>query len=135
MAIREVIAGLDGAVPRDGARVSLVQYGGGPDESQIIANQDGYLRLGIECMKAAFSAKGASDSNTPNAIVLDLGYLLTSDSTIHFDWCERREPESNPDRPGSIGDRLVPALLLGFVTGFLGLTLIGLVTVLRWLFG
>ena len=44
--IKKMVAELDAAVPRDGARVYLSQYGGGPDESKVVGNQRGYLRLG-----------------------------------------------------------------------------------------
>src|SRR5271167_2697647 len=86
--IKKMIADLDAAVPRDGARVHLSQYGGGPDESKVIANQRGYLRLGIEFLRAAFAPSSPKSQET---IETDLRYLLTEDSTVGFDWFERRE--------------------------------------------
>ena len=56
--VREAIDLLDAEVPRAGARVRLHQYGGGPDEGQIVANETGYLRLGVEFLKAAFVPPG-----------------------------------------------------------------------------
>ena len=55
--IKAIIKQLDDEVPREGAKVILEQYGGGPDESQIVANQKGYLRLGVEFLKAAFAKR------------------------------------------------------------------------------
>src|SRR5688572_15306493 len=53
--VQDAIAFLDEEVPRGHARVKLDQYGGGPDESRIIANKDGFLRLGVEFLKAAYA--------------------------------------------------------------------------------
>jgi len=76
-----LVTELDDLVPRDGACVTLRQYGGGPDESRITANQRGYLRLGIEFLKAAFAP-----TNKENSLKADIGYLLTEDSDVGFDW-------------------------------------------------
>ena len=86
--IRKLVADLDAAVPREGARVHLSQYGGGPDESKVIANERGYLRLGIEFLRAAFAP---SSPKSAELIDADLDYLLTDDSNVGFDWFERRE--------------------------------------------
>lgn len=53
--IKELIENLDQSVSSEGAAVRLDQYGGGPDESQITGNRVGYLRLGIEFLKAAYA--------------------------------------------------------------------------------
>src|SRR4051812_14714301 len=85
IAAEELVSKLDALVPRDGARVSLAQYGGGPDESRVIANQRGYLRLGIEFLKAAFAP------HEKHLVKADIRYLLTEDSDVSFNWFERRE--------------------------------------------
>lgn len=41
--IAALVDRLDRLVPREGAHVRLEQYGGGPDESRIVANQASYL--------------------------------------------------------------------------------------------
>ena len=51
--IQETVRSLDSGISKDNARVLMKQYGGGPDESQIIATRNGFLRLGVELMKAA----------------------------------------------------------------------------------
>src|SRR6185437_587704 len=86
--IKKMVADLDAAVPRAGARVYISQYGGGPDESKIVANQRGYLRLGIELLQAAFAPPSPK---AHEQIQVDLRYLLTDNSTVGFDWFERRE--------------------------------------------
>lgn len=55
--IKKLISGLDESVSKEGAAVQFNAYGGGPDESYIQANKQGYLRLGIEILKAAYSPR------------------------------------------------------------------------------
>ena len=49
----------------------------------------GFLRLGVELLKAAFAPTG--HGGEPNAVEVDIDYLVTADSSINFDWCERKE--------------------------------------------
>src|SRR5687768_11252279 len=126
--IQQAIASLDDGIPREGARVKLDQYGGGPDESQIVANKLGFLRLGVEFLKAAY----APTEKETDSVKVEIEYLLTSDSSIGFDWVERREPdEEEPSPPNGfatvVGLSLVGVLLL--------LVLLGLSVVVRSLFG
>jgi hypothetical protein len=126
--IQEVIAFLEQEVPRDRARVKLAQYGGSPDESQIVANETGFLRLGVEFLKAAYAP--IVDRSGSAAVKVDIDYLLTRDSSIQFDWVERREPvEEQFASPG----RLVPVLLLSILAVGVVLAVVGLLAVLRWL--
>ena len=127
--IEETIELLDSLVPREGARVKLHQYGGGPDEGQVIANESGFLRLGIEFLKAAFAQPDSS--NEPNAVEVDIDYLVTDDSSINFDWFERRDLPSS--EPTSRGSRIVPVLIgcTFIATGVLAV--VGFITVVRWL--
>lgn len=128
--IQDAIALLEREVPREGARVNLHQYGGGPDEGQVIANETGYLRLGIEFLKAAFAP---AEPNRANTVQVDIAYLMTPDSDMNFDWFERREP-SRDDRAASKG-RLIPTLLLSALVATAILAIIGLVATVRWLAG
>jgi len=127
--IQEAIDLLDSSIPREGARVKLHQYGGGPDEGQVIANEAGFLRLGIEFLKAAFAAPDSRGE--PNAVNVDIDYLVTEDSSINFDWFERQDlPSAEPTSPGS---RIVPVLIgCSFIVAAL-LAVVGFITVVRWL--
>lgn len=128
--IKKLVDDLDAAVPRAGARVHLSQYGGGPDESKMVANQQGYLRLGIELLQAAMAPPSPQSQEQ---IQLDLRYLLTDDSTIGFDWFERREDLAAATRAERKPSRLVSAILvLGLVAGLI-LAMIGFGTVLVWM--
>jgi hypothetical protein len=121
--ISSLVSELDRKVPQQGAVVELKQYGGGPDESKVIANQLGYLRLGIEFLKAAF--KQPSEKN-PDAIEVDLRYLLSDDSDVGFDQFERREDmkerqiEKTSAIPAVVGCCLAILLLAVVVFAIIG---------------
>jgi hypothetical protein len=131
--IKKMVADLDAAVPRDGAQVCLSQYGGGPDESKVVANQRGYLRLGIEFLRAAFAAPSPKAKEQVQA---DLRYLLTDDSDIGFDWFERREDlmdgAQTGRRSGKVFKVITAICMLALVAGLI-LAIIGLVTVIGWM--
>jgi len=128
--IRDAIALLEHEVPREGARVKLAQYGGGPDESQILANELGFLRLGVEFLKAAYAP--TDDVKTSDSVKLDIDYLLTRDSSISFNWVERCEPRDECKwNTGGAAAAVVISVLLGIVI----LAVIGLVAVGRWFVG
>jgi hypothetical protein len=123
-----LVTELDELVPRDGACVTLRQYGGGPDESRITANQRGYLRLGIEFLKAAFAP-----TNKENSLKADIGYLLTEDSDVGFDWFERREDLPLPLKPGRRRRIVASAFALGCLVFVAALAVVGLIAVVKWL--
>lgn len=128
--IKKSVAELDAAAPRAGARVQLSQYGGGPDECKMVANQRGYLRLGIELLRAALAPPSPQ---TQERIQVDLRYLLTDDSTVRFDWFERREELAADTRAERKSSRLVPVILVLGLVAILTLAMIGLGTVIVWM--
>ena len=130
--IKKMVDELDVAVSREGARVQLSQYGGGPDECKMVGNQRGYLRLGIEFLRMAFAPPSPKSNET---IDVDLRYLLTDDSNVVFDWFERRE-----DLAGGTKSELKPSkfflafVAFAFLSGLI-LSFMGLGTVIVWLVG
>ncbi|MBI9077293.1 MAG: hypothetical protein JEZ02_17935 [Desulfatibacillum sp.] len=139
-----LIQDLDHLVPREGAAVKLDQYGGGPDESRLAANRAGYLRLGIEFLKAAFaepvnySDDPIPDKNGDGQINVDLDYMILRGTEIHFDWFERTENLKAPDEYDmsnrwSIGC-MIQLLLLIAVTFFMtwGFVSFFKLIILRW---
>jgi hypothetical protein len=128
--IKKMVAELDAAVPRDGARVHLSQYGGGPDESKVVGNQRGYLRLGIEFLRAAFAPPTTKSQEQIDA---DLRYLLTEDSTVGFDWFERREDLTTTTQAERKPSRFAPAIITLVLICGLILAIIGLGTVVVWM--
>ncbi len=135
--VSEIVAELDRTVSREGAKVQLKQYGGGPDESKIIATRLGYLRLGVEFLKAAFAR--CKSEKDPDAIDVDLKYLLTDDSTVGFDWFERREnipiSEEKKSWRRKVGSIVLVALFVSMFVGGIILAIIGGGTVFLWIVG
>jgi hypothetical protein len=128
--IKKMVTELDLAVPREGARVHLSQYGGGPDESKVVGNQRGYLRFGIEFLRAAFAPPSAKSEAMIDA---DLRYLLTEDSDFGFDWFERREDLPTGIQAEQKPRRFVPAIITLVLISGLILAIIGLGTVISWM--
>src|SRR5688572_19027207 len=126
--LKKIIALLDSKIPREGAQVKLHQYGGGPDESAIVANSAGYSRLGIEFLKAAFAMP--KNTNEPNRISLDLGYLITDDSDVWFDSFERREDVVSEKPRQTTKGRMIQLSFAVLLLGTVALALVGLVSVI-----
>jgi hypothetical protein len=127
--VAQAIATLDREVPREGARVKFRQYGGGPDEGQVIANEAGYFCLGVEFLKAGLAPTRPGDG--PYAVEADIDYLVTDDSDINFDMFERRDlPELST---GEQVSKVVPILVIAGFAAVLTLAGIGLISLVRWL--
>lgn len=129
--IQQTIAELDTLVHKADARVQFSQYGGGSDECLIRATRNGYLRLGIEFMRAAFAQPS---SKAPEQIDVDLDYLVTEDSDVQFDWFERHGEIPATPRSESPSSSWLPVVICALLGISLLLMLVGAVTVLRWLF-
>ncbi len=80
--IQTLVQELDQLVPRTDAVVVMSVYGGGCDESQITATENGYLRLGIEMLKAPSAPRlGAGEDAR---IDVNLEALVSEQSDINF---------------------------------------------------
>jgi hypothetical protein len=128
--LKKLVAEIDSLVPTDGAQVQLSQYGGGPDESRVIANQRGYLRLGIEFLKAAFAPH---DAHRPHFITAGIRHLLSEDSDIGFDWFERREDLPTVRSRQSRFARFIPFVVFPILFAIAVCALVGFITIIRWL--
>jgi hypothetical protein len=129
---------LDRLVPREGARVSLRQHGGGPDESHIVANELGYLRFGVELLKAAHASPSPAPGAATNEVASDLEYLFTEDSDIGFDALYRSETFDVGPSGLTLRQRVTVGLLqvgcVGLLLAVVALAIMGLVTFASWLF-
>ncbi|MHA3773910.1 hypothetical protein ACXR0O_20450 [Verrucomicrobiota bacterium sgz303538] len=124
--LRHLIDELDGTIPKEGVYVSIK----GRNEYGIVANQRGYLRLGIEFLRAAIIQQSPRQ---PGNLDLDLDYLIAEDTDEYLYWFERTEDV--PKRPSESAQRHHPVaqyLLVAFVSVIL-LAVIGFVTVVLWL--
>lgn len=99
--IEELIAELDRLVPHDGAFVRFEPYGGGPDESYVIGNPQGALRLGIALLKVPFTPPMERAREHIRSIATE--GLVSDASTIQFDHFELRAaaPDPEPDPSGA----------------------------------
>src|SRR5437879_948503 len=98
--INEIIQELEQSVPKADAKVRVImKYDDDPLE--ILASRNGYLRLGIECIKASIAP-----SKNPNsyAINADWDYLFAKDS-IKFSRVARTENVDLPQVEESTSER------------------------------
>jgi hypothetical protein len=134
--VRALVAELDAAVPRQGARVRLEVYGGGPDESQAVANRTGTLRLGVELLRAALKAMDEEAAGRRAVAAVDAEALLDPASTVEIGVVELRDVLGPPRMTASRAGRRAGALACGTLTlAALVVFGIGLATVIGWIGG
>ena len=128
--IQSLTRQLDEAVPREGH----FEVASDPNDlalTHVRANQLGYLRFGIELLKAAYASPESGGED--GALTLDLAYLQGFDHDSYS--FERREDVWSPmwtsdASPGIIGQLMVGLIGLFFVASFL----IGAYSIVRLLF-
>jgi hypothetical protein len=128
--LRELVDQLDRLIPKEGAKLKIPAD---PDGSAMIGTQRGYLRLGVELLRAGLTPTAATEAEIPQ-LPLDIGYLLTPDSKTPFNLCEIDENvDQLPARSKKLGPlgQLVAAL---FTVAALGLIVLGAGVALSWLF-
>ena len=134
--VQELTAELDSLLPRTNAVAEMRQYGGGCDESELIATETGYLRLGIELLRAPFLSP-LPDAETVQ-IDVDIKYLIAERSDVSFHMFHvdnALEPDATyvPTPRQAWKDKAA-----GFACGAVCLLLItvfgiGIVTVIQWM--
>jgi hypothetical protein len=128
--IKATIHQLDVAIDKEGAAVQFHQYGGGPDESKIVANEAGYLRLGVEFLKSAYAEKD-HDVDDGNSIPVDLEYLISPESDIGFDWFERNETiKPFKEEKWSWKSQIFGFILMAIFFGVIALAIYGAVSLI-----
>jgi len=129
--IEAIIERLDSAIRKEGAAVLFDQYGGGPDESRIVANESGYLRLGIEFLKGAYAEKDP-DVDDGNSISIDLEYLVSPESDVGFDWFERNETiKTVEEQKQSWKSKIFGFSIMAVFFGVIALAIYGAVSLFR----
>jgi len=129
--LKNIINKLDKEVPKENAAVLIEQYGGGPDESQIFANTNGYLRLGIEFLKAAIADIGSTETRE-NSIDVNLEYLEHPDSSIWFDYFERTEDlVISREHKETLKERFIGGTIFIGVIVFIGFAIYGFFSFIR----
>jgi hypothetical protein len=130
--IKRIVDELDRGISQENANVSIQMYGPDLDEAFIVATERGYLRLGVEFLKAGFAPYLVAEKirNRPHAINVELDYLLTEDS-VHFDYFERSEDIKIETYQASWVDRVIPIALLGAIILVIGLAIVGFLFISR----
>ena len=127
--LRELVDQLDRLVPKEGARLRLRSD---PDATTA-GTQRGYLRLGIEMLRAALAPVEADQVNHRPQIPLAIDYLMTADSESPFEVCEVVDDPDGLPAPvrklGAVG-QLMAALIAVVVLGLIGL---GAAAMLSWI--
>ena len=135
--IQRIVDELDRGILKENARVSLQRYGGDLDEAFIVATERGYLRMGVEFLKAGLTPylhTEKSRGKRPNEINVDLEYLITEDSDVQFDYFERTENIKIETYQKSWMDKLIPIAVLGVIILILGFALVGLMFTMKAIF-
>jgi len=127
--LRELVDEIDRLVPKDGAKLKMPADA---DGNTTVGTQRGYLRLGVELLRAGLSPIDGPPPEIPR-IPLDITYLLTHDSRTPFELCEIDERvEELPPAGGKLGalGQLLTAVVAVVV---IGLVLVGGAVVISWL--
>lgn len=131
--IRALVADLDAAVPREGAAVRF-EIHGGLDETAVVANPRGALRLGIELLRAGLRGMDEAAAGRTPFGALELEYALDDTSAFDLDGVVVRDPlpESRAPRKER-GGRLIGRLLA--VLGAILALILAIAGAMTWLRG
>lgn len=126
-----IIDRLDESVSKENAKVRLYQYGGDGEDGWIVATRNGYLRLGIELLKAGMAPTTAEERGM---IDVDIQYLIDDDSSVSFSTFEIVEELSTDTNENTWGDSLFIYTVIAVLIAIPILAVIGLVAVVRYFF-
>lgn len=129
--LSSIVNRLDQDISRENARITIQKYGGDLTEAFVVGTPNGYLRLGVEFLKAGLAPYASPERAD---IDVDVEYLIHDDSDVQFDYFERREDLAIKIYTRSFVDKLIPLVLLTIVGLVLVLAIVGLRTVFRALF-
>jgi len=136
--IKRIVDELDRGISKENAKVSIQKYGGDLDEAFIVATERGYFRLGVEFLKGGFRpylSPEKTSGKRPYAVDVELDYLFTEDSDVHFDYFERTEDIKIETYQKFWVDRVIPFAALGVIIAILGLAIVGAVFIVKTLLG
>lgn len=134
--IEAMAAQLEMAARVEDAHIFLWRNGGVEEESHIVGNRLGYLRLASVLLRASIAPYR---KNSADILELESEEILEDYSYFSFHWFERREDGwSQPDEDNSTeeyNDTLNLLVCALFCAVFAGIFLVGLSTVWRLIFG
>jgi hypothetical protein len=126
--LRTIVNQLDHNLSRENAKVTIQKYGGDLDETFVVGTPNGYLRLGVEFLKAGLAPHAAPEKP---AIDVDVEYLIDDDSDVQFDYFERKDQLTIKSYQSSFVVKIIPWVLFATVGSVLVLAIVGLRTVIK----
>jgi len=127
----DLINSLDSAVPKENSHFAIYTYGGGTDESFTQGNSNGYLRFGIEFLKAGLIALDDKKDETD----AELGYLINEDSDFHCHYFIVSDEPRAAEYESDWKDYFVPGAFVVCLFLILIMAAIGFGSVVRFLIG
>lgn len=129
--LSSIVEQLDKCVSKENAKVRLYQYGGEDEDGCIRATKNGYLRFGVELLKAGIAP---TSSDITNVVEVDLEYLIDEGSSITFSSFERTEDIDREQYVETWRDSLFIYVIIGVLIATPILAVIGLISLIRMLF-
>jgi hypothetical protein len=129
--INDLAARLETTIPPEDAVVKFLQHGGGPDESHMVANRAGYLRLAALFHRAAVAPPYEKDGSA--VVDVDTSDVIDEDSDVTIAWLERQETFVKVEYKPAFWENLLPIGCIVFLGISFALILIGAGTVVDWL--
>jgi len=126
--LSSIVNRLDQDISRENAKVTIQKYGGDLDEAFVVGTPNGYLRLGVEFLKAGLMPHSSPEKSE---IDVDVEYLIDDDSDVQFDYFERKDQLTIKSYQSSFVDKLIPWVLFATVGSVLVLAIVGLRTVIK----
>lgn len=131
-----LLSEIDNMVPNENAIVMFQQYGYEPHEYKIIANERGYLRLGIELMKGGLFSKPIKlDGSKIDSLDINIDYIIDGSSDISFDLFQKvEEIDSKILNKTNLKETSTFVAVLFLASIILVLLATGFITILSWIF-
>jgi hypothetical protein len=130
--IQDRLNELDAGISKDDAKL-LISYNEGAAFCDLIANRKGFLRAGIEMLRAAVAPLGLDESVTP----IDLNYLI-GDKGLFVRRLIRRdnvEPEILQPKKRSWKSKAAGFGCLAIIVCLMICALVGIAQLAVWIFG
>ena len=137
--LKKIITELENRNEKEKAYFGFYEYGGGPDESCIGANRKGLELFAVELLKAAIESETFEyEKNKLQSVGLNLDWT-DKNADFFFDYVEltNKNIDSNdktfPEYKVTWKDKVLKIGCVGVGILLVGLTIIGLISVLTWL--
>ncbi|MDR6967851.1 hypothetical protein J2X31_001865 [Flavobacterium arsenatis] len=132
--LQKIIDQFHEEVLREEAIFGIFQYGGASDESHVKANKEGIELFALKLLKAS---RDLDDNSTLSIPFDDENWLdENSDTFIHYIQftTEKKKAKTEDSYKETFVDKLIPFGCLSIVVAILLTTIIGFLTIFKWIF-